>query len=84
MLIVLSIWNILSTNGLCFPVKVSNPEDALIYQPQQSSHTYVSCDDDVSPLKQRYIDLLKQGELASYCTKFPNKCVLNNVEISCV
>ena len=67
------------------PVEVNDLEDALIYQPKQNFHTFVSCGDDVSltSLKQRYIDLLNEGELSSYCTKWPQECQLNNVDISC-
>ena len=69
-----------------FSVEVSNPEDASIYQPQQTNHTFVSCGDGVSMtlLKQRYIDLLKEGKFSSYCTKYPQECHLNNVDISCM
>lgn len=66
-------------------VAVESKEEALIYQPKQSSYSFVSCVDDTSirALKHHYIDILKQsGEISSYCTKFQDECNIENVDIS--
>ena len=65
---------------------METPDDALVYHPDHLNYSFGSCHDDtaVMEVKQRYIDvLMNSGELQSYCTKYSDECVRDNVHFTC-
>ena len=65
---------------------METPDDALVYHPEHFNYSFGSCHEDtaVMEVKQRYIDvLMNSGELQSYCTKYSDECLPDNVYFTC-